>query len=115
MDDHRGLWRRSARHTIGLVVPARRLVLSVVSALIALVLLPATGSGSAPSAPPRIPGLPPIPGLHLPKPDQKAVLRRSSDVKPTESLRNVIFGELKGTVTDQGYNAATVRLIRQPG
>lgn len=40
---------------------------------------------------------------------------RSSDVKPTELLRNVTFGELKGTVTDLGSNAATVRLIRQPG
>ena len=40
---------------------------------------------------------------------------RSSDVKPTESLRHVTFGELKGTVTDQGSNTATVRLIRQPG
>jgi hypothetical protein len=40
---------------------------------------------------------------------------RSSDVKPTESLRHVTFGELKGTVTDHGFNTATVRLIRQPG
>ena len=40
---------------------------------------------------------------------------RSSDVKPKESVRHVTFGELKGTVTDQGSNLATVRLIRQPG
>jgi hypothetical protein len=40
---------------------------------------------------------------------------RSSDVMPTKSLRHVAFGELNGTVTDQGSNTATVRLIRQPG
>jgi hypothetical protein len=97
---------------IGLVVPARRLVLSVVSALIALVLQPPP-AGSAASAPPGIPGLPPIPGLHLPKPDQKAVF----DVVVEGKATDIIHSQLSGisstcAVTEDGDVKETDTYLR---
>lgn len=88
-------------------------MLSVVSGLIALVVLPANGSGSALSAPPGIPGLPPIPGLHLPKPDQKAVFDVVVEGKATDINHSQLSG-LSSTcaVTEDGHVKETDTYLR---
>ena len=89
----------------------RGLVLLFVGALVALVLLAVSGSGVA--APPGIPGLPTIPGVHLPKPDQKAVF----DVIVEGKASDVNHSQLSGTsstclVTEDGHVNETDTFLR---
>ena len=107
------MWRSGARYRIHLVVLYRGLLALALGVLAALLLLPATGSGTTPPAPPGIPGLPPIKGVHLPKPDQKAVF----DVVVEGKASDINHSQLSGTsstclVTEDGHVNETDTYLR---